>query len=349
MSNVPSLTVILPAHNAEATIGPAIASTLGQSYGDFELWVLENGSTDRTAEIAKSARDPRIKVFELGPVGLRGAMQFALENARSEWLARTDADDLMFPDRLKVQMKVIRERPDFVFIGTAFALLTPFGHIFEQVLSSASRELDTSLIGEGRFFANSSTIFRRSVALEVNAADPEFPMDDIAMWFRMISRGKAWEIAEPLQLYSLRPSSLSQSLNFYRQQLRVREKYAPHTLNPSTAQRAKPASVWSRIGSLELLAGHGRLVRQAARFLKQDGFSREARIMRRRSYVARLGRGYYRWRQRHTFRHRPDWEELFAPLLKSQGSVTVPFAWKSGSFTGLSSLALTLAPYAVVV
>ena len=85
------------------TIAQAIASTLNQTYTDFELWVLENGSNDRTAEIARSFTDPRIRVFELGPVGVGGAMQYAIENAPSEWLARMDADDLMFPDRLKVR------------------------------------------------------------------------------------------------------------------------------------------------------------------------------------------------------------------------------------------------------
>src|SRR5262245_9463769 len=119
MSANPSVTVIIPAHNAEETIAQSIASTLTQSYTDFELWVLENGSNDRTDEIAKSLTDPRVRVFELGPVGVGGAMQYAIENAPSEWLARTDADDLMFPDRLKVQMKFIQQHPEFVFVGTA--------------------------------------------------------------------------------------------------------------------------------------------------------------------------------------------------------------------------------------
>src|SRR5262245_56324412 len=109
-------------------------------------------------------------------------MQYAIENAPSEWLARMDADDLMFPDRLKVQLQVVRERPDIVFVGTAFAVLTPFGHIFERVLCTPSRELDTTLVSRGKFFANPSTIFKRRVALEVSSVDREFPMDDIPMW-----------------------------------------------------------------------------------------------------------------------------------------------------------------------
>src|SRR5262245_31418063 len=191
MPTSPPLTVVLPAHNAEATIAPAIASTVQQSYTDFELWVLENGSNDRTADIARSFADPRVKVFTLGSVGFQGALQYAITHASSEWLGRMDADDLMFPNRLQVQMEVIKQRPDLVLVGTASGLLTPFGHMFERVLSPRqSREVDTDRLGWGRFFADPSTIFRRSVALAVGGVDPEFTMGDVPLWFRMLTRGK---------------------------------------------------------------------------------------------------------------------------------------------------------------
>src|SRR5262245_54035327 len=187
----PPITVVLPAHNAEATIAPAIVSTLQQSYTDFDLWVLENGSNDHTAEIARSFTDPRVKVFELGPVGFQGALQYAITHASSEWLARMDADDLMFPNRLQVQMEVLKQRPDLVLVGTACGLLTPFGHTFERIPCPPpqSREVDTTSLGWGRFFADPSTIFRRRVALAVGGVDPEFTMGDVPLWFRMLTRG----------------------------------------------------------------------------------------------------------------------------------------------------------------
>ena len=317
MSKNPSVTVILPAHNAEGTIAQAIASTLNQTYSDFELWVLENGSNDRTAEIARSFTDSRIRVFELGPVGLDGAMRYAIEKAPSEWLARMDADDLMFPDRLRVQMKLIKERPEVVFVGTAFALLTPFGHVFQTVLSSPSREVDVSLVGRGRFFANPSTLFNRRTALEVSSLDPEFAMDDNPMWFRMLKRGRGWEIAEPLHLYRLRPNSWSQDLKFYDEQRRAREKYAPESLK-HIIQREKLISRWFDIASLELITGDQAAIRRVAEYLENEGYIRAARLMRWRSYLGVLSHMYYKWRNRSHYRHRPDWEQLFAPLLSLQ-------------------------------
>jgi glycosyltransferase involved in cell wall biosynthesis len=309
----PPVTVALPAHNAERTVAQAIASTLQQSYTDFELWVLENGSSDGTADVARSFTDPRVKVFELGPVGFQGALQYAIDNASSEWVARMDADDLMFPNRLKAQMEVIRDHPEFVLVGTAAALLTPFGHIFERVSAYQSRPVDTSSLYWKRFFADPSTVFRRRVALKVGGFDPEFTIGDVPLWFRMLAEGKGWEIAEPLHLYRIQPNSMSHSLEFYQEAVRARVKYASQTVDHWPEP---PGSCWNSIASLEILAGDGGAVRRASDFLDQEAPT-TARRLRWLSYLGRAGYLYYRWRSRSScrYRHRPDWETLFAPLL----------------------------------
>jgi glycosyltransferase involved in cell wall biosynthesis len=315
MTSGPPLTVILPAHNAEPTIGQAIASTLNQTYTDFELWVLENGSSDRTAEIARSFSDPRVKVFELGQVGFQGALQYAIENAPAEWLARMDADDLMFPDRLASQMKVIKEHPEFAFVGTASAVLTPFGHIFQRDLAYQSREVDVALLGKGRFFADPSTIFNRKVALEVGGVDPEFTMGDVPLLFRMLQRRNGWEMAEPLYVYRIMPNSMSTAGDFRKEGLRVRAKYSPETVHYYSDLVEKVYS-WYSIAVFELLAGEGDAVRQATGFLHGEA-PKTAHKLRWLSYLGKFGRLLYQWRYPTVgaFTRRPDWEQLFGPLL----------------------------------
>jgi hypothetical protein len=224
----------------------------------------------------------------------------------------------MFSDRLKVQMEVARDHPEFVLIGTAYALLTPFGHIFERVLNCPSREVDSLRLGRDRFFANPSTIFKRKVALEVGCIESTFTMDDIPLWFRLLTRGKGWEIAEPLHIYRLQPNSLSKSIECYRQGLLARRKYAPETLGywPATQESACSGSGWFEIAGLELLSGNGAVVRQAANFLEPES-PRAAQRFRWASRIGRVGYACYRWRYptRHQYRYRPDWEKLFAPLL----------------------------------
>jgi glycosyltransferase involved in cell wall biosynthesis len=315
MRNVPRLTVVLPAHNSEETIASAIQSTLQQTYKDFELWILENGSTDRTTEIAKGFTDPRVKIFELGPVGLEGAIQFAIENSRSEWLARMDADDLMFPDRLRIQMELLAQRPDLVLVGTAYALLTPFGHIFERISQLPSREINTA--ERNRRFADPSIIFRRSVALEAGGIDQQLKVGDLSLWLRILQRGKGWDMAKPLLLYRLRPQSMSRNGEFRRQGIQARLKYAPQTLRHVSEPQDAASSIWGWIGSLELLAGNRVAARYAAARLECEG-SPMAKRLRWLSYFGRVGYGLYNWRYNGTgyqYKHRPDWEKAFAPLL----------------------------------
>ncbi len=326
------LTVIMPAHNAETTIAAAIQSMLCQSYPEFELWVLESGSKDRTTEVARSFSDPRVKVFELGSMGFHDALSYALENAKTEWLARMDADDLSFPDRLKEQMKVIAQRPDLVLVGTRCVYLTPFGHIFETRPNVVSREIGhlnlRLLEEEARFFADASVIFRRSVALEVGGYDPEFRMGDVPLWFRMLRHGKGWEIANPLYLYRLHPSSLIYSeIVPTDESYRILAKYTPELLHlyypGSSTWLPKPETwyaqrYWFRIAAYEALTGDRRVLRKAINFLEQgESLKKEIRLLKWFTYLGSMGTISYRWYRRHKYRHRPDLEKLFTELFGS--------------------------------
>ena len=331
MSTKPQLTVVLPAHNAETTIAAAIKSVLNQSYPDFELWVLESRSSDRTVEIAKSFSDPRVKVFELGSMSFHDVLVYALENAKSEWLARMDADDLSFSERFEEQMEVVEQRPDLVLVGTQRAYLTPFGHIIEPADKVTSKEIDRlsmrSMGSDRKFFVDASVIFKRSIALDVGGYDPEFQMGDVPLWFRMLHLGKGWEIGKPLYLYRLHPGSLMHT-QFHPSDhsYRLIAKYTPEFLHlyfPEGTFQQKPVTwhqqyYWLRIATLEALTGDRNAVLQAVDFLDKGGpFKKEARLIRWFTYFGSLGTVYYRWYQRNKYRHRPDLEKLFEDLVGS--------------------------------
>ncbi len=315
----------MPARDAERTIAAAIWSVLGQTYRDFELWVLENRSCDATVRVAKQFTDSRVRVFELGRVGFQGALQYALDNARSPWLARMDADDLIFPNRLERQIEEIRQRPDLVLVGTAFALLTPFGHMFERARCSESRQVSTTslgLRGSGRrCFADASVVFRRSVALQVGGYDAEFTMSDVPLWFRMLERGVGWEIAEPLYIQRLRPCSMTYSETMPSGQgRRARFKYAGEC-SSGRSEPAKAGGFWHWIAALEFMAGHEDAGREALGRMSAEQVM--PRDVRKAKCLARLGKllgPYYRLRNGRAYRHRPDWEERFGPELRIEGA-----------------------------
>ena len=230
-----------------------------------------------------------------------------------------DADDLMFPERLRTQMKVIQQRPELVFVGTACALLTPFNHIFERVIAVRSREVDRERLGWGRFFADPSVVFNRRVALEAGGVDSEFSNGDVPLLFRLLQRGKGWEIADALHLYRMRPQSMSRSANFMKQGIQIRAKYAPNTVSHYGTPPEVGSSGWSSIAALASLSGDSTAVRQAARFLEAEA-PRTARRMRWGSYLGRLTYKLYSWRypSRYSYRRRRDWERVFAPFLERE-------------------------------
>jgi len=312
----PRVTVVLPAHNAEQWIGLAIASVLRQTYPNWELWVLENGSTDETLETARRFEGPRVKVFDLGPVGFQGALQYAIENAASDWLARMDADDVMLPERLQRQMRFLANHPEAVFVGSAFALLTPFGHIFERLPAIETREVDRMFLGIGRGrFGDPCTVFNRRAALDVGGVDSEFTMGDVPLWFRLLTRGKGWQLGLPLHVYRMSSRSMSKERAFIEECMRARKKYVPEAMSAAFSPQAGPGNFWGQIVLLELLAGDRESMRRAIAELEREGdFGQEARRMRRCSYGGALAAAAYRFRYRNRYRHRPDWERDIAEL-----------------------------------
>jgi glycosyltransferase involved in cell wall biosynthesis len=317
---MPALTIILPVRNGEAYIRTAIASVLNQTFQDFDLWVLENGSTDRTVEIVKTFQDARIKLFELGPINVHGALKFAIENVSSTWIARMDADDLMFPTRLEQQMRFLQDHPEKVFVGTYFAILTPFGRIFEEILDIKDREVThETFSSKTRFFADPSIIFNREKAKEVGGTDNEFrTKDGVILCFQLLTKGDGWELAKPLHLWRMRQDSRSRTPDQPLQSYLVRTKYAPQYKHLWVPKK-NTTNFWHPVASLEFMSGNPKSARKAALLMrKQTGDTSKAKLIWLLSYLGNLGCLYYKWRNRHSFRHRPDWEDKFALLLEKE-------------------------------
>jgi len=116
----PRLSVLLPCRNAAAHLPEAIASIEAQTFTDFEVLAVDDGSTDATAALleAWAARDERVRVLRTAPRGLVQALATALAAAAGELVARMDADDVAEPDRLARQVALLDARPDVVACGT---------------------------------------------------------------------------------------------------------------------------------------------------------------------------------------------------------------------------------------
>lgn len=124
---MPAISVILPFYNAADTLAEAVASIQRQSCPDFELILLDDGSTDASPRIAQrlAAADPRLHLITQPHAGIVAALQRACAAAQNPWLARMDADDIAAPQRLERQHALMRADPHIALCGTRVAVTGP--------------------------------------------------------------------------------------------------------------------------------------------------------------------------------------------------------------------------------
>jgi len=115
---MPKVSIILPAYNVEKYIAKSIESVLNQTYKDFELLVVIDGSPDKSKEVAQSFEDDRIKIFEKENGGLSDARNYGLEHANGEYIYFMDSDDWIEPDLIEDNIKILeQEKLDLIIFG----------------------------------------------------------------------------------------------------------------------------------------------------------------------------------------------------------------------------------------
>ena len=199
----PRVTVLLPVYNGENFLANAIESILNQTFTDFELIIIDDGSTDSSKIIASSFDDTRIRIEENNSnIGLIATLNKGLKLARGDYIARMDADDLSFPDRLKKQVFFMDSHPE---VGIS-------GSYIEKVDERGSKVIELPLHHNticfymmfDNPFAHNTIVFRRSM-VEQNCLsyDQNFKYsEDYDLWDRCSQITVLANIPEPLVRYN---------------------------------------------------------------------------------------------------------------------------------------------------
>src|SRR4051794_2590211 len=124
---MPLISVIIPMRNAEPFVKAAVESVLAQGEVELEVIVIDDGSTDRSADVVRAIDDPRVRVIPGPQKGISAAFNTGLAEARGEFLARCDADDLSPPRRLEWQLEFLLEHPEFAAISGSFTTIDARG------------------------------------------------------------------------------------------------------------------------------------------------------------------------------------------------------------------------------
>lgn len=201
---MPKVSVLMPVYNGEKYIKQAIDSILAQSFSDFELLVIDDGSTDRSAEIVSSYRDERIRyVANATNLGLAGARNRAIEAARGEYLAWLDCDDISLPRRLEKQVRILDSDPRIGVCGT-------WVETIDGIKANVWRYPTDSQFLRARMlfddpFATSSIMMRavcvRDQELRFNLNHP--PAEDYELWERVSRDWALTNIPEVLTQYRI--------------------------------------------------------------------------------------------------------------------------------------------------
>jgi glycosyltransferase involved in cell wall biosynthesis len=213
-TSVPRMSVIVPAFNSAAYLAAALQSVLVQTVQDFEVIVVDDGSTDATFQVAAdfACRDPRICVIRQENGGIGKARNAALGRARGEWIALLDSDDMWFPDYLEEQLEILKRRPDVdilsanaINLGGAWdgqPYKRPGGPVVDLSLLDIIRTEDAVCI---------LSLFRRAVLRDIGLFDDTMRgSEDYDFWLRAAAVGLRIAFnPTPLAMYRRRADSVS--------------------------------------------------------------------------------------------------------------------------------------------
>ncbi len=209
-SSEPRVSVVMAARNESGVIERAIESILKQTLKDWELIVVDDGSSDGTATLVERYGEPRIRLFREPRRGLPGALNVGITEARSRFVARQDADDVSLPDRLARQARFLDEHGDVAVVGARWVEIGPHGRALAARTPFVHGCLNEALV---RFnpIVHTAAMFRRSAAVAVGMYDESFPYAaDYDLWLRIEVAGfTLWNLPETLVVRTMTGQNMS--------------------------------------------------------------------------------------------------------------------------------------------
>jgi glycosyltransferase involved in cell wall biosynthesis len=207
----PLVTVLMPAYNAEKYIAEAISSVLKQSFTDFELLIINDGSTDETEKVINSFNDPRIASVSQPNKGVSAALNLGLSYSRAPYIVRFDADDICYPDRLKVQYEFITNYPEYSIVGSAADYVDAEGHhIFTHHPAAHLNEEIHQLKYSVCPFIHSSVIYKKELIVKHGGYNEHaYTYEDHFLWVNILANEKACNLSQSLLKVRLNPESIT--------------------------------------------------------------------------------------------------------------------------------------------
>jgi glycosyltransferase involved in cell wall biosynthesis len=210
MTGHPTVSVIMAAYNHAGYIAQAIASVLSQSWQDFELIIIDDGSTDRTQEVVAGFGDSVRYIYQANQ-GQGGARTIGIAHARGEFVSFLDDDDLWLPNCLETVMTILQPRPEVGALYAACQVIDSEGNRLPQIMSRVVKpgEMYETLV-EGGWFPPLVVTVRKSVLDDVGPLDLSLRgTDDWELWLRVAKKYPFMGISDVIASYRMHGGGLS--------------------------------------------------------------------------------------------------------------------------------------------
>ena len=213
----PTVSVMMAAYNTKRYVEAAVVSILGQTFADFELLILDDGSTDGTRAVLEglAAKDDRIRLVSRPNAGILATRNELLGMARGEFAAVLDSDDVAMPRRLEIEVDYLRRHPDCLAVGGDVEVIDPDGTaLCTWRMRRSHEEIDSALmLGDGMVICHSASMIRRAAMLDVGGywARPgdRGGGEDMDLWLRLAERGRLTNLPRVLVRYRVHSTSAS--------------------------------------------------------------------------------------------------------------------------------------------
>ncbi|MFH6944318.1 glycosyltransferase family 2 protein [Flavobacterium sp. FlaQc-50] len=225
------VSVGIPIYNAEQYLKLAIDSVLQQTFKDFELLLVNDGSTDNSLEIMTSYNDSRIKIINDGVnKGLIFRLNEMIELSEGQYFVRMDADDVMFPDRLQKQLDLLRDNPEIDVVHGDAVSIDKDNSILGYKKSQEVKLKNDIL--RGIFPIHPTVMAKREVLLKNPYKEGFIQMEDMELWYRLIDKCRFQNLSDPLLFYREDSSNNSRKhLKMIKGRLKFAETYRTSTIN----------------------------------------------------------------------------------------------------------------------
>jgi len=200
----PEVTVLMSVYNGEKYLRESIDSILNQTFKDFEFLIINDGSTDKTAEILKSYSDPRIEIMNNPKnIGLAKSLNKGLKIAKGKYIARQDADDISLFNRLEIESEFLDTHQEIGLVGTWFTVICDNGDEMINRCPNTKNALIKKTLLKKNQFAHGSVMFRKKCIEKTGFYRGEFKLSqDYDFWLRISENYKVANI--PLYLHKWR-------------------------------------------------------------------------------------------------------------------------------------------------